>query len=245
MEEKPARSWLAIGAFALGAALLGFAGGWAFHSSGAGRGATEELVRNYILENPEILPQAIDRLQQKETLARLEPLRESIETPFPGAVMGNPEGSLTLVEFSDYACPYCRSSMADLKALIEANPDLKVVIRENPILSPESADAARMALAAADQGLYEPFHYAMFGKDGPSAAAIEAAAREAGLDLARARADIATGKYDAELDGNVRMSQSIGLSGTPGWVIGEMAFSGAVGRDRLAEAIASARARES
>ena len=239
--ENPARSWIATAAFALGAALLGFAGGWAFQATGAGRGATEQLVRNYILENPEILPEAIDRLQQKEMLARIEPLRGALETPYSGAVLGNPQGTVTLVEFSDYACPYCRLSVPDLKALIAANPDLKVVIRESPILGEGSVEAARMALAAADQGRFDAFHYAMFEKDRPGAASIEAAARESGMDLAKARADIASGKYEAELKANVGMNGSIGLTGTPGWVVGDMAFSGAVGKDRLSEAVARAR----
>jgi protein-disulfide isomerase len=240
-EETPVRSWLATGAFALGAALLGFAGGWGFHASGLGRGATEQVVRNYILENPEILPEAIDRLQQKEMLARIGPLRSTLETPFSGAVLGNPEGTVTLVEFSDYACPYCRVSIPDLKALIAANPDLRVVIRESPILGDSSVEAARMALAAAEQGRFEQFHYAMFAKDRPGAATIEAAAREAGVDLARARAGIAAGKYDGELQANVGMNGSIGLTGTPGWVIGDMVFSGAVGQAQLTEAVAKAR----
>jgi protein-disulfide isomerase len=241
MEENPARSWLATIAFALGAALLGFAGGWAFNASGAGRGATEQLVRNYILEHPEILPEAIDRLQQKETLARIEPLRGVLEKPYSRAVLGNPNGTVTLVEFSDYACPYCRLSIPDLKALIAANPDLKVVMRESPILGESSVEAARMALAAADQGRFEQFHYAMFAKDRPNAATIEAAAREAGVDLAKAKADIAAGKYEAELERNVGLNGAIGLPGTPGWVVGDTAFSGAVGEERLNEAVAKAR----
>jgi protein-disulfide isomerase len=240
-EETPARSWLATVAFALGAALLGFAGGWAFQATGAGRGATEATVRNYILEHPEILPEAMERLQQKEMAARIGPLRGALETAYPGAVLGNPQGTVTLVEFSDYACPYCRLSIPDLKAVIAANPDLKVVMRESPILGDDSVEAARMALAAAEQGRFEAFHYAMFAKDRPTAAAIEAAAREAGVDLAKARAAIATGKYDAELRANVGMNGSIGLTGTPGWVAGDLAFSGAVGQDRLAEAVAKAR----
>jgi protein-disulfide isomerase len=241
-EETPERSsWLAYGAFALGAAMLGFAGGWAFHASGAGRAATEELVRNYILENPEILPEAVERLQQKEMIARIEPLRGALETPYRGAVLGNPKGTITLVEFSDYACPYCRMSIPDLKALIEANPDLRVVMRESPILSDESVEAARMALAAAEQGRFEEFHYAMFAKDRPNAATIEAAAREAGMDLAAARAAIAAKKYDAELQSNVGLTRELGLSGTPGWIVGSAAFTGAVGEEKLAEAIAKAR----
>lgn len=242
-DENPGRPWLATAAFAIAAALFGFAGGWAWQASGAGSKATGELVREYILEHPEILPEAIDRLRGREMQAQIEPLRGALEMPFAGAVLGNPQGTVTLVEFSDYACPFCRASLADLEKLIAANPDLKVVIRETPILSEASADAARMALAAAEQGLFEPFHHAMFARDRPNPAAIEAAAREAGVDLDMARSAIAAGKYDAEFDRNVQLSEMIGLSGTPGWVVGDIALSGAVGEQRLAEAIAEARNR--
>ena len=109
---------------------------------------------------------------QREQLARIEPLRTELERPFPGAVLGNPQGKVTLVEFTDYACTYCRQSVADVDALIAANPDLKVVMREYPILSPESVDAARMALAAAQQERYPQFHAAMFRRGPPSAQTI-------------------------------------------------------------------------
>jgi len=236
----PSRLWT-IAALVLGAALLGFAGGWAWQATGAGRGATEKVVRDYILDHPEILPQAMQRLQERELAARLEPLRGVLETPYPGAVLGNPAGKVTLVEFADYACPYCRLSVADVEALIAENKDLKVVLRQDPVLSPESGDAARMALAAAEQGRFPAFHKAMFAKEHPTAAAIEAAAREAGLDLAKARADIAAGKYDAELENNRRLANAIGFSGTPAWVIGKQAYSGALGKDALAKAVEQAR----
>lgn len=240
-DETPRRPWMTIATFALGAALFGFAGGWAWQASGVGQGATGEMVRNYILEHPELLPEAIDRLREKEMQAQIEPLRGVLEAPYAGAVLGNPAGAITLVEFSDYACPFCRASLADLEKLIAANPDLRVVIRETPILSEASADAARMALAAAEQGRFEAFHHAMFAKDRPDSASIAAAATEAGVDLAQARAAIATGKYDAELGQNAQLTEMIGLSGTPAWVIGNVALSGAVGEARLAEAIAAER----
>ncbi len=234
-------SILTTTAIVLGAALLGFAGGWAWQASGAGRGATEKLVHSYILDHPEILPEAMQRLQEREMLNRLAPLRGALETPFPGAVLGNPKGTVTLVEFTDYHCPYCRLSVPEVEALIAANKDLKVVIREEPVLSPESGDAARMALAAADQGLYARFHKAMFAHETLSRETIDAAAREAGLDLAKAKADIASHKYEAELQNNLRMADAVGFTGTPAWVIGKQAFSGAIGRDALADAIAQAR----
>ena len=215
----------------------GFAGAALWDTTGLGGKST----RDYLLANPEILPEAMQVLQQREQLARIEPLRGEIETPFPGAVLGNPAGSVTLVEFSDYACTYCRQSVADVAALVAADPELKVVIREYPILAPESVDAARMALAAAQQGRYAQFHDAMFRLGPPTAQAIEAAAAEAGVDLARARAAIATGVFDDQLQANAQLAAQLGISGTPGWVIGDRALNGAVGAQELGAAIEEAR----
>ncbi len=229
-----------IAALILGAALLGFAGGWVWQASGLGRGMTEQVVQDYILENPEILPEAMQRLQQKETLARLEPLRGALEMPSPGVVLGDPEGTVTLVEFTDYACPYCRMSVAEVDALIAEYDNLKVVVREHPVLSQQSVEAARMALAAGAQGRYAEFHKAMFSHEKLSAEAIQAAAKEAGLDLAQANADIKAGKFEAELENTSRLASAMGLTGTPAWIVGESVFSGAVGRQRLADAIEKA-----
>jgi protein-disulfide isomerase len=215
----------------------GFGGSALWDLSGLGDRAT----RAYLLAHPEVLPEAMQVLQQREQVARIAPLRRELETPFPGAVLGNPAGSVTLVEFTDYACTYCRQSVADVDALIAANPDLKVVMREYPILSAESVDAARMALAAAQQGRYAQFHAAMFRLGPPSAQAIEAAAKEAGVDLARARSAIESGVFDVHLHANAAMAGQLGISGTPGWVVGDQALNGAVGREAIGEAIEAAR----
>ena len=215
----------------------GFAGAALWELSGLGAGST----RDYILANPEVLPEAMDRLQLKQRQARLEPVRERLETPFPGAVLGNPEGSVTLVEFSDYACGFCRQSVADVKRLIADNPDLRVVVREFPILRPESTDAARMALAAAQQGKYAAYHDAMFELGPPSTETIQAAAKEAGLDLAAANAAIASGAFEPFLQANMELAERIGIAGTPGWVVGDRIIDGAVGRAPLADAIEEAR----
>jgi protein-disulfide isomerase len=148
---------------------------------------------------------------------------------------------VTLIEFSDYACGYCRQSVADVQQLIAANPDLRVVIREYPILSPQSADAARMSLAAAQQGKYAAFHEAMFRLGPPSAETIDRAAKEAGLDLAAARATIASGALDSFLQTNMELANRLGISGTPGWVVGDKIIDGAVGSTALGEAIEEAR----
>jgi protein-disulfide isomerase len=223
--------------FTLAIALAaGFAGSALWDVSGLG----DRSTRAYLLANPEVLPEAMDVLRQREQQARIDPLRGELERPFPGAVLGNPSGSVTLVEFSDYACTYCRQSVADVAALIAAHPDLRVVMREYPILSPESVDAARMALAAAQQGKYAPFHDAMFRLGPPSAAVISAAAREAGVDMKLARAAIERGAFDAHLRANASLANQLGISGTPGWVIGDQTFNGAVGRETIGQAIEAA-----
>ncbi len=226
--------WIATIAIAL---VSGFAGAAIWSFSGLG----ESQTRDYLLSHPEVLPEAMQVLQRREMMAAIEPLRQEIETPFPGAIMGNPEGSVTLVEFSDYACGYCRQSVADVAALIEGNPDLRVVIREYPILTAQSAEAARMALAAAQQGRFEQFHLAMFGQGQVTPETIEAAANEAGVNLELARAAIDSGQFEGQLQNNVYLAQSIGFSGTPSWVIGERTFNGAVGRRAIEQAIAEAR----
>lgn len=222
---------------ALVAIIAGFAGAAAWDYAGLG----PDRTRAYLMANPEVLPEAMQELQRRDTVARIAPLRGELEEPFPGAVLGNPQGTITLVEFSDYACGFCRQSLADVNALIAANPDLKVVIREYPILSEGSANAARMALAAAEQGKFEEFHNAMFAQDGPSPEGIEAAARAARIDLAAARSAIESGRLEAQLQNNVFLGQSMQLSGTPAFIVGDEVLNGAVGAARIGEAIVAAR----
>lgn len=219
------------------ALVAGFAGAALWDVTGLG----DRSTRAYLLANPEVLPEAMEVLQRREQQTRIAPLRAELEQPYPGAVLGNPAGSVTLVEFSDYACTYCRQSLADVASLIAANPDLRVVIREYPILSPESLDAARMALAAAQQGRFARFHEAMYRLGPPNAQTIAAAAAEAGVDLAKARAAIASGQFDPHLQGNVLLAQQLGISGTPGWVAGNRMLNGALGEKALGQAIEEAR----
>lgn len=237
---------------AAGCALLGGAGGWYWEShriaaspakalAASDRAAIEQVVHDYLLEHPEVLPKAMDVFEQRRSADRLGTIRAELEQPAPGAVLGNPKGKVTLVEFTDYACGYCRGSVADVEALIAANPDLRVVVRELPILSPDSTQAAKMAIAAAEQGRYAAFHNAMFAAGRPAAETIDAAARAAGVDLARAQRTMATPETAAELARNLDLARQLGFNGTPSWVIGDTVLSGAVGREALAEAIAKAR----
>jgi protein-disulfide isomerase len=219
------------------AVIGGFAGAAAWQASGLGGSST----RDYLLAHPEVLPEAMSRYQVQQRQAQLAPVREQLQTPFPGAVLGNPAGKVTLVEFSDYACTYCRQSVADVQQLIAANPDLRVVVREFPILRPESVEAARMGLAAAQQGKFAAFHDAMYALGPPNKATIEQAAKQAGVDLAEANKAIGTGIYDSFLKTNISLASRIGLTGTPGWVVGNRILDGAVGLAALGGAIEEAR----
>ncbi|MDP3907581.1 DsbA family protein [Novosphingobium sp.] len=215
--------------------IVGGIGGWLFESR-----RTEETVKRTILENPEILPQAMEELQRREAEKQLTSVGDKLFEPFPGSVLGNPQGTVTLVEFTDFACTYCRTSVPDVDALIKEFPQLKVVVRQLPILSPQSAEAARWSLAAAEQGRYAQFHHAMFAAGRPDAQTIAAAAQTAGLDMDRARKALADPLINAELSGNLDFARALGIDGTPSWVIGEQLMSGAVGREALAKAIRQA-----
>jgi protein-disulfide isomerase len=230
--------------------LIAGTGGWlaarAFSDPAAGlsnkdRQAIETVVRDYILEHPEILPQAMENLQHKSSAKALAAVDDEVKTPYPGAILGNPKGTVTLVEFSDFACGYCRHSVADIEALVKANPDLRIVVRELPILSEESAAAARMALAAAEQGKYPAFYHAMFALGRPGTQAIEAAARQAGMDLEKAKAAIASPRVEKEIARNLELARHLGFGGTPSWIAGDKLISGAVGVEELAKVLKEVR----
>lgn len=226
-------------------AIIGLVGGVigaaGFAYSGLGNAAQDERTRAYLLANPEVLPEVFEALQAKEMQARMAPMGDDIETAYPGAVLGNPQGSVTLVEFSDYACGYCRGSVADVEKLIAGNDELKVVIREYPILSEGSANAALMALAAAEQGVYAKFHDAMYAQGSVAAENIAAAAIEAGVDMDKARTDIESGRYQQQLQNNVFLGQNMQLNGTPAFVVGDRVLEGAVGISQMEAALAEAR----
>lgn len=227
------RDYIVAAAIAL---IFGFAGAALWSLSGLGNTHT----RAYLLDNPEILPEMAERYQARETEGRLADLKGEVTTPFPGAVLGNPQGTVTLVEFTDYGCTYCRMSQPDVARLVAANPDLRVVVREWPIFQGSEA-AARMALAAAEQGKFAAFHKAMFELGPPKGENIARAAQAAGLDMAKAEAFAGSEKVSFELAKNMDYAEKLGFSGTPSWVIGGRVFEGAIGYDGLEEAVAAAR----
>ncbi|RHW18526.1 DsbA family protein [Sphingomonas gilva] len=203
----------------------------------------EAIVRDYILEHPEIIPEAIERLRARELAKVVDANRKAIETPFAGAWAGNPEGDVTVVEFFDYACGFCRQSLADVNRLIAEDKGVKVVFRELPVLSEESEVAARASLAAAEQGKFVAFHDALYEAGRPGAETIRIANAKAGIDTTRATAAMRTDRVETEIADNLALARQLGATGTPTWVVGDQVLNGAVGYEALKKAVAEARAK--
>lgn len=212
--------------------VFGFLGAGMWQVSGAG----DSMTRAYLVRNADVLPEMADALQRREMVQRLAQMGGMVEVPFEGAILGNPKGSKVLVEFTDYACGYCRQTAPELAAMVAADPELKVVIREWPIF-PGSDVAARMALAAAEQGKYAEYHDTLFSLGRPDAQNVRRAAEKVGLDMERA---MEFGQSDAvtrELAQNTNFAQQLGFTGTPSFVINGQTYQGAIGRSRLEAAL--------
>ncbi len=240
METRVRAIWMAAG---IVAAALGGAGiAVAATGEDAQKAAIEKIVREYILANPEIIPEAMNRLQARETGKTLASNRAALETPFAGAQAGNPRGDVSLVVFFDYACPYCRQGSKDVSRLAAEDKGIRIVYRDFPVLSPASEEAAMASLSAAQQNRYNAFHDAMF--EAPGKVARERTltlVRAAGLNEARTTSDLAAPALKAEIQKNLDLGRSLGLTGTPSYVVGDRILSGAVGYDALKQAVAEAR----
>jgi protein-disulfide isomerase len=194
------------------------------------------FVRSYLLAHPEVLPEAMDVLRAREAASAVQANRAAIETPYHGAWAGAADADVTLVEFFDYACPYCRASNPDVARLLREDPHLKVVWRDYPVLGPDSEQAAVASLAAARAGRYRAFHDALYDAGRPSETTIATANRAAGLPAAALTDDMRR-----EVQRNFELARAIGATGTPTFVIGDQVLQGAVGYDALKAAIAEAR----
>jgi protein-disulfide isomerase len=222
---------------------LGAAGSCAVAGDVTGKAAIEQVVHDYILAHPEILTEAMLKLQERSSAGAITAERSALETPFAGAWAGSAKPRVTLVMFTDYACTYCRASAPDISRLLVSEPDLRIVFREIPILGPQSLAAARAALTMAkqDQGKYWAFHRGLYAAGRPDDATIAGLAAKAGVDP---RTLAEQGKADditTEIASNLKLAGRIGVDGTPGFVIGDRLLSGAVGYDKLKAAVDAAK----
>ncbi len=205
------------------------------------RKGIEAIVRQYLVENPEVIEEALTELQTRDVRGRVDAVRADMEKPFFGAFIGPIDAPITLVEFTDYNCGFCRSSMADVERLVKDNPDVRVVFRETPILTASSQTAALWAFAAAEQGKYPAFHRALFNGGRVTDSSIAKAAAAVGLDIEKAKTQIVQGSYKNEIEANLDMMRALGVGGTPTFVVGDEIIEGAAGYDALQAAVVKAR----
>jgi protein-disulfide isomerase len=241
---------------AFAAALMLSAGILAGHAqsiSDTQRGEIEKIVRDYLVNHPEVLQEAIAALEKKQAAEEAEKhevaVKDNAEALFNSprqVTVGNLQGDVTFVEFFDYNCGYCKKAMADMFDLMKADPKLKVVLKEFPVLGPGSVEAARVAVAVRMQDKtgkkYLDFHQKLLGGRGQAdKARALAAAKEAGLDVARIEKDMASDEVRQSLEESLKLAEKLGLNGTPSYVIGQNIVVGAIGHDGLKEKINSAR----
>ncbi len=208
------------------------------------------LAEEYLLANPRVLERVSTALNTEIEAERtatmklaVEENRDLIYTAEGAVVVGNPNGDVTLVEMYDYNCGYCRSTMPDLVALVNEDPKLKLVLRQFPILSQGSVDAAKVGVLVAKAGVdYWAFHKAMFTSRGQIDG--ESALRQAttlGLDPESLRTKLADPEVGTALDNSYELAQKLQITGTPTFIIGDEVIPGAVGIEALRTKIANLR----
>ncbi len=209
----------------------------------------EKIVRDYLVNHPEVLSEAQEALERKMENARADATRahlpmfykalDNMKSALEGMSVG--KGDVTVVEFFDYNCGYCRRTLPDLVKLIESEPNVKVQFMEYPILAPELKDAAKVAIAAAKQGKYFEFHKAMFTISRASKDSALKVAEQLGLDMARVKADMASPETDALLTQISEAGKQMFIDGTPTFVVGDKVNPGWTQYDQLKDFISEAR----
>src|SRR5215813_10366915 len=221
--------------------------------SGDQRRDIERIIKEYLLTNPELLQDVMNELEKRQATAEAEKHRTSVKehsaalfTSPRQVTLGNPQGDVTVVEFFDYNCGYCKRAMADMLDLLKGDDKLRFVLKEFPVLGEGSIQAAQVAAAVRMQDKtgkkYLEFHQKLLGGRGAAdKARAMAVAKEVGLDMARLEKDMASEEVKTTLAESFKIAEAMGLNGTPSYVIGNEAVIGAVGLATLKERVNMAR----
>jgi protein-disulfide isomerase len=209
----------------------------------------KELVKEYILANPEIILEAVQTLRRRQEEAQKKAAEEALKTrraELQGAtdlpVDGNAKGDVTIVEFMDYRCGYCKGVKPTIDEVIRADGKIRLVIKEFPILGPASKTASMAAIAANKQGKYLAYHNALMAyPNNLTDEVIFALARQVGIDLDKLKEDMKSPEVLAPIEKTHKLAQDLGINGTPGFIIGDQIIPGAVSADELKKKIAEAR----
>ncbi len=215
--------------------------------------AIRQLVREYLLAHPEVVIEAAqayraqqEELQEQRAREALVSQREALDRDPDSPVIGNPDGDVVVVEFFDYRCPYCVRVADTLRETVEADGNIRLVMKELPILGPESVTAARMALAADKQDGYEDLHFALMTAPGKlNETKAFKIAEDLGLDMDQLRRDMQAPEIDEMLQRNLALAQALQINGTPGFVIGDQIVRGALDMDTLRHLVEATRANSS
>jgi protein-disulfide isomerase len=213
--------------------------------------AVDERVRAYLLANPELIVEALDELERRRQSAQADADADIVAANAAALtadgfspVFGNPDGDVTIVKFSDYRCGYCKAAHPVLTGLLAEDPGLRLVVKEFPILGPDSTLAARAAMAAEalDPGRFPAFHDAMLGWQGAlDEAAVFRLAAEAGYDEATLRLEMEEPAIADNLRATFDLARSLGLEGTPSFVIGSRVLRGFAPAEQMRALIDEAR----
>lgn len=211
-----------------------------------------QFIREYLLENPEVMLEVQAALEAKQQSQRLEQAGQAVAANHDAIfnsqddiALGNPDGDVTVVEFFDYNCGYCKRALADMERILATDPKVRFVLKELPILGPDSLDAHRVSnavrLIAPEK--YGEFHRSLLGSTGTATeeSAIEVAAA-LGISEAHLRKSMAENPNDQLVRDAYTLATNLGVTGTPTYIVGNEALFGAVGDDALQEKIANVRA---
>ncbi|HEX5507995.1 MAG TPA: DsbA family protein [Pseudolabrys sp.] len=215
------------------------------------RDAIGSIVREYLISHPEVLQEAMVELEKRQTAAEAAKHQAAVKDHAKAlfsspnqVVLGNPKGNVTFVEFFDYNCGYCKRAMSDMLDLLKTDPNLKVVLKEFPVLGPGSVEAAQVAVAVRmqDPKKYLEFHKELLGGRGAAdRARALAVAKDVGLDMTQLEKDMKSPEVKKTIQEDFKLADALGLNGTPSYVIGKDVVVGAVGLDALKEKINTAR----
>jgi protein-disulfide isomerase len=217
------------------------------------RSQIESIIKDYLVSHPEVLEEASEELGKRQANAAAEKHQAAVAANSdvifnsPRSVtLGNKSGDVTFVEFFDYNCGYCKRAMTDMLELMKDDPKLKIVLKEFPVLGPGSVEAAQVAVAVRMQDTtgkkYLDFHQKLMGGRGQAdKARALAAAKDAGLDMARLDKDMQSPEVRSTIEENFKLAEAMGMNGTPSYVIGKQVVVGAVGLDALRQKVSLAR----
>jgi protein-disulfide isomerase len=213
----------------------------------------ESIVKTYLLDHPEIIQDVMTELDKRQQAADAEKHRaaavENQATLFSSphqVVLGNPQGNVTVVEFFDYNCGFCKRALPDMLTLLKTDSNLKFVLKEFPVLGEGSVEAAHVAVAARMQDAtgkkYIEFHQKLLGGRGPAdKARALAVAKEVGFDMTRLEKDMSSDEVKKTIDEDMKLADALGVNGTPSYVVGDEVVIGAVGLDALRDKISAER----